>query len=500
MRPEVLDAHTQLLSVPPVFDESTALDVARSYADGLADGAGEVADAALRELRLAGLVVRERDAWRVADPLRAECRRRLFLENGELFRAVAGRFVDHAHQGFSQSLTRILGREGARVNLSILNLFAHPEDTAYFDEVVEIIDQSARAGRHSDTDAAAHLLGALPLSSTDVRHRQIAFLWGLSAWRQRKREDAVSFFEQVLVSYTRDRADAIAAHLLGVVRHSEGNTEAAIPLLERSVADLRDAGDRRGLCLTLTSLGRVLRDRAEQSRYRSPIPNEITLPELSEENLSATKRPVEFDLDLEAAISALEEACRISSELEDDRLAARALIELALSYDLVGLTDLAIQAAEQSVQLLHTDSENAIWARTVLGSLYRDAGTMQRAALVLEDGAAIAERLDTGSLELAKLLNVLASTDRRTGDYADAVRHARESVQIGRRLRSRRHLSQALHTLAAALIDMAGDQRLREADESLGESEKMLRELGDARGLAMVANTRLRLTQAISDK
>ena len=499
MRPEVLDAHTQLLSVPPVFDESTAIALTSTYADDLTDGAGKVADAALSELRLAGLVVRERDAWRVADPLRAECRQRLFLEHGELFKAVAEKFIGHARQDFGQSLSRILGREGARVNLSILNLFAHPEDNACFDALVDIIDRSARAGRHSDTDAAAHLLGALPLSATDVRNRQIAFLLGLSAWRQRKREDAISFFEQVLVSHTSDKADAIAAHLLGVVRHSEGNTEAAIPLLERSVADLRNAEDLRGLCHTLTSLGRVLRDRAEQSRYRSPSTNRITLPELSEDDPGATIYSEEFDRDLEASISALEEACEIANQLEDNYAAVRSLIELALSYDQAGLSDLAIQTAEQAVELLYTDNDDAIWARTVLGGLYRDAGAMSRAAQVLEDGAAIADRLGTGSLELAKLLNVLASTDRRAGNYTAAIKHARESVQIGRRLRSRRHLSQALHTLGAALIDIGGGHQLKAADEALTESAMLLRELGDARGLAMVAKTRERLPSTTSN-
>jgi hypothetical protein len=331
MKPEVLDAHAQLLSVPPVFDEDTALDIARSYADSLADGAGKLADTALAELRLAGLVVRERDVWRVADPLRADCQRRLFMENGELFKAVARRFVDHAQQGFAQHLNRTLGVEGARVSISILNLFAEPENQRCFDGLIDFVEDSARAGRQSDASAAALLLSALPLSSTDVRHRQIAFLSGLSAWRQHRREDAVGLFEQVLVPHTRDRADAIAAHLVGVVRHFEGNTEAAIPLIERSVAELRDSGDRRGLCIALTTLGRVLRDRAEQSGHWSPASPEIALSGLTQEDRGTLRRRTEPDVDLEAAISALQEACDVGTKLGDDCLVGVALIELALS-------------------------------------------------------------------------------------------------------------------------------------------------------------------------
>ena len=296
----------------------------------------------------------------------------------------------------------------------------------------------------------------------------------------------------------RDKADAIAAHLLGVVRHSDGNTEAAIPLLERSVAELRDIKDQRGLCRALTSLGRVLRDRAEQSRYRSAASDEIAPSGVSGESLGATKRPAE--LDLEAAISALEEACNVSNELNDDRMAGIALMELALSYNQAGLTDLGIDMAEQSVKLLQVDSEDAIWARTVLGGLYKEAGATQRAGLVLEGGAEIAGRLGTGSRELARLLNTQANMDRQNGDYNAAIRHAQESVQIGRRLSSRRYLSQALYTLALALIDMSGDQRLRAADEALRESEQLLSELGDMRGLTMLAAARLRLTKATPDQ
>jgi tetratricopeptide (TPR) repeat protein len=157
---------------------------------------------------------------------------------------------------------------------------------------------------------------------------------------------------------------------------------------------------------------------------------------------------------------------------------------------------LAIQTAEQSVELLKGDSEDGVWARTVLGSLYRSIGDMQSAASVLEDGSAIANRLGTGSLELARLLNVQASTDRRAGNHAAAVKHARESVEIGRRLRSRRHLSQALYTLAIVLIDLSGEKELEEAGEALNESARLLSELNDRRGLTMVTTTRLKLMRA----
>jgi hypothetical protein len=48
---EWLEAHAQLLSVPPIFDHSTARTLASRFADALADGAGRRAEEALHALR-----------------------------------------------------------------------------------------------------------------------------------------------------------------------------------------------------------------------------------------------------------------------------------------------------------------------------------------------------------------------------------------------------------------------------------------------------------------
>jgi tetratricopeptide (TPR) repeat protein len=501
---EWLEAHAQLLSVPPIFDHSTARTLASRFADTLADGAGRHAEEALYALRVAGLLVGEPDSWRLAEPYRSVKRRELAERDAGTFRGVVCLFVELARHRYQAHFHRRLGPHGAEVNLAVLELVGEPVDSDRrdsFDQLVHVIEEHRRVGRSVDTTGAARLLAATPPHLGSFG-REVDFLDGLALWRRSRRGEAVTRFERVLDTPAGDRAEGIAAHLVGVYQHANGRSYLAVPLLDRAVVVLRDRNDLHGLTLTLTSLGRVLRDQAEQRPYQDPTTDPAWGPEHGEPTPAEDGGRADGDAEsgVRTAVDVLKEACEVGERAGAPAVLGAALIELASAYELSGSAELAIGAARRAVGLLNQPSERAIWARTVLGGLYRDVGMHGEAVTVLDEGARLADEVPGGAnFELAKLLNVLASSERRAGEVQTAIAHAERSVEIGRQLGHHRHLSRALHTLAVVLIDAAlasgdaGDERWVRAVKALDESEAQLGKLGDRAGLAKVDRTRQRL-------
>src|SRR5512144_1097068 len=126
MRPAWITAHAQLLSVAPVFDDSTAIDMVRSLADRLVDGAGKAEDV-LSGLRLSGYSVPERDSWRIADPIRGELLRELQDRHEQVYRDAVAVFLRHATNGLRPVLERALGEQASSLVVDVLRL-ADPSD------------------------------------------------------------------------------------------------------------------------------------------------------------------------------------------------------------------------------------------------------------------------------------------------------------------------------------------------------------------------------------
>jgi len=197
------------------------------------------------------------------------------------------------------------------------------------------------------------------------------------------------------------------------------------------------------------------------------------------------------DAQFETAIDELEEAFDLAEQLGDETLISSALLNLATTYQRQGNRELAIELAEASRELIPDSHPDIVRVHIVLGSLYKDAGDYGAAATELETAARLSPKIGVASLTLAKLLNILASNERRTGQLEVALSHAKLSVTLGRNLDNARHLSQALHTLATVLADAATtDEEFAEAERALDESEGLLRSLHDTRGLQMLTRTR----------
>lgn len=462
MARSLIDA-LRVLSAVPWFDPATAdslLALVASEAKG--DG---LPDRMMKEIRTSGVLRHRDDAARVSEPLRSELRAALAFDDQEMYRRAVSIFADHAHNGFSAPLARVLGVHGSRMSVKVATTVANPDDLQAFDDLIDCVYQSdVRSPAHVAADAA-RLLEAYAYR-TD---RRTDFLNGLSLWNSGEKVKATLYFERVLEERRLDRPGAIAGHLVGLTRYLEGDLEEALKLLAGATNDLRELNDAKGLGMTLTSLGRVEREFFRTHHSTSH---------------------------LEDSIGHLEEAVRIDAQ--EGKTLGRALTALAQSYHAAGRNSEALTAGEQAVELL-TVGEDAVAVRTNLALIQRDLGDDDQYRHYLQDAADYAEKHKIDDRQHARLLNMVAASQRKVGAFDKARDNARKSLQLGRMLGDQRHIAHAAHTLAAVYLDSLPEEaearrrRLHDAANLLNESESILAGLKNSYGIQMVQATLSRL-------
>lgn len=459
----------EILSAAPWFDDTIAEELlARSGA------AGDEARL-LASIKQSGALVERAGLWRVPEPLRSDMRRRLFVQDRSAYADAVAVFLAHARNGMGAQLNAVMGHHGAAVNTEVLAYIveATREDGG---PALQRLVTSVRDDRDKYEAEAAEDVSRLLTIYGAGWNRTAAFFLGLSMWSRGRHLEALGEFAMVLDEPIRDVAAAISAHLIGVGRYGEGLLEEAKAKVEQAVAIGREISDDKGLVLTLSTLGRV--------------------------ELALYNRSHDMEA-LERAASALSEAADLA---EDGEVLGRTLQYLAEVQIRAGDVDGARATGYRAIELAPR-GERAVEARASVALIEREAGDDARYFSLLDDAMAIAERDRVGGRSLAKLLNMEASSRRRAGDLSGALSLARRSLALGRRIKDRRHVAHAAHTLAAVRIDLLGsapdlDAEREEVRRLLEESRRTLVRLKDPRGVDLVDSTlrRLHETGLIEDE
>ena len=458
------DSYISILSVAPIFDDDIALDYGTREEFNISHSV-EDASSLLYELKISGSIVSECDCYRVDSSVRDEYRKALQGNECSKYVQAVSLFLEHANAGFAAKMRNVLGARAARITSAVLKL-ALDSSQDDLNDLVEIVHDGARLGRGADARRTVLLLSELP--PHPERERQQNFFRALDLWRHGDRENARENLECVLRFPRQDLAGAIAAHLLAVLEIDRGEEFLAIPLLEQSLTDLDSISHKQGRVLVLITLGRAQREIATRER-------------ISNTPTSATDY-------FSFARSSFNEAITLAERLGERTGLASAFLELAISYQREGDLDLAIQTAENAHANTPSTDPEIVRVLTTLGSFYNKKDRYSEAALVLEEAFKKSSKSQP-NLELAKVLNVLASNERKRG-LKSARQHATESVQLGRQLENSRHIAHSLNTLAATVLDFAENEvDIDLAEASLTEARKILQDLNDARGLTLIDNT-----------
>ncbi|WP_193607708.1 hypothetical protein [Nocardioides lijunqiniae] len=469
-----LDDSLRLLSAVPWFDNLTARDLLALGHGGNEPAAPSSALDHLRAIERAGLLLREGRSCRIVEPLRSDLRQALYADDARTYWQALRVFSRHAENGLNSDLLSVMGEHGSRLNVEVVRTAANEDDGAAFDRLVDRVRASDLGRERQDSAVAAELLESYLFK----RDRRVEFLRGLHLWLTDNKAAARNSFELVLKDHRVDKASAISAHLVGVHLYSDGYLSDAEAMLRKAVEQLEAFEDRRGLAMTLTTLGRLQRD-----LYR-----EHPKPEI-----------------LDQAVATLEEAVAQARQSmpPDPRLECQPLVSLAQTLVLARRFDEALGEAERAVTLA-PDGEMGVWSRSILAGMLRELGRYDEARAVIEDARMIARRDGVADRSFARLLNVSAASERRAGDLRTARRFARESMSLGIRLRDQRHVAHASHTLASVLLDMALESRtdaaraaalLSESEGLLLDAQQVLAEFRNSSGVEMVESTLRRLNE-----
>ncbi|MGA1813819.1 tetratricopeptide repeat protein [Frondihabitans sp. 4ASC-45] len=420
----------ELLSAVPYFDFDTGVDVVTLIQERLdVTVSSKWAADYLFELAAAGILEPVKDLLRVPELVRDSMLEAVRQRDDNLIAEALEIYTKNAQGQLGSALQAIVGPRGTRVLLESLAVIAAPEDSTRFDQLIETVHRSSRLGRPHDSASAAVLLRRF--SSAD--DRSLMFIEGLSLWQAGKRREAAPLFEGVLKTKYRDKAEGIAAHLLGVQAHESGRTQ-ALQLFRRAEAALQRTHDNRGLAITRSSHGRVLRDLARSESN----------PERLTESLSQYRR-AETSLEKTPADDSADYAKSLG----------RIHLGMAQTYFDQGDHPAALEYGRRALDAFGSASDEKLFARTVLAQFYKDLDRIPEVLDVLNEkvigtGGIVSRRDEPAALAL----NVLASIQRRNRDLPAARRNAKLSVSIGENLGIRKHIAHSLVTLARIEIDL----------------------------------------------
>ncbi|MET4157110.1 hypothetical protein [Agromyces sp. PvR057] len=416
-----------LLGVVPYFDIATGKEIVQLVESELdRDASDQWVDDFFIDLLVSGSLERVRNLHRVAAPVREQALEIARQNYPELAIKTVDIFVRRSEAELGLAIAAVLGYRARTVLIQAIDSASHPADQVKFDSLIETVHRSKRLGRGTDSQSALELLRAYGAAD-----RQLAFMEGLAHWQAGERAEAARHFRHVLEFDTVDKAEAIAAHLLGVRQHELRNTDDALKLFERAEWVGREISDFRGLAITTTSHARAVRDLGELNRDRTLLERSIELFQSARVVLS--EQASSDGLDVLNSLSRID-------------------IGEAQAIFLLGDYERAIALGRLAVQRRHLRSDEEAWARIVLAGMLRDTNELGEARSVL--APALDDRDGRSDHISAVLFNVAASIARRADLDAEALKLARRSVEIGEQIGDSSHVAQALVTQALIQIDL----------------------------------------------
>jgi tetratricopeptide (TPR) repeat protein len=206
-------------------------------------------------------------------------------------------------------------------------------------------------------------------------------------------------------------------------------------------------------------------------------------PDLEMRLLTAASYVEAWEGKNQAAVSYLEEARALTTDLDGRRRAAF-LSALATAYYGSGDAEAAVRAGNQSLALFHAydaDHEAALVANN-LANAYLAIGDLSRASELVAEARREQERLHGGG-ELANVLDTEARIQLARGDTESALDLAEQAVQTAQESDNRKALSDALVTKARAAVQA---KRPTDAIDVYERAVALLRLHGPQAGLAEV--------------
>ncbi len=270
---------------------------------------------------------------------------------------------------------------------------------------------------------------------------------------------------------------------------TRGDSAAARPLAEESLALWRGLGEKSGIAHALRWLGLVARDEFNYERATILLEESLALfRELGDKwGIAVVLGPVgglvaSHRGDYGRATALLQESLALRQELQDAWGIAQALIYLGNVARDQGDNERAIALLEKSLTLLRElgERKDSIGALLMLAHVARDQHQYERASALLEKVLAVTrETGDKWSTATALALTGLVALDQ--GDYEQSMALYRESLPLAQEVGNKPAIAMCLEGLAG--VAEAHDQS-EQAARLYGAAEALRDTIGTAQVLA----------------
>lgn len=283
----------------------------------------------------------------------------------------------------------------------------------------------------------------------------------------------------------------------------EQGPQAALPLLERAVAQARAAGSRRHEGLALGHLGTAFKNLADYTRAMESHGRALAIKRELGDGIEQAKTLNNIGLVEEArgncaaALELYSQSLAIFTRHDQPRFAASVLNNQALCFDALGQFGQSMATYERAFAL-HRAEGNDVGESETLGNIggvhlllgrYADAATRYEASL------AISTRLDAAQSLTLDLIN-LGSVRTATGDLRAAREHLERAQAIARKAGLAREDADAARALAR-LAELGG--RYDEARTALTEAAAIYQRAGLGRESVDAAHALGQLDLATGD-
>lgn len=306
------------------------------------------------------------------------------------------------------------------------------------------------ARRRGDYEAAKNWYGqavalcqAQAINHVEVVQVFVATLIGLgTVYRQQGLYDQAHACYQQTLALSRQsgdrRGEADALNHLGVVAFYQRNFAQALSYHQQALAIRRSIGDRTGEGISLMNLAQTTRDAGDYSQAERYLTAALVIQQAvanrwEEVNIWNDLGGLYYELgDLVTAQACLEQGLRLSREIGDEVGQAYVLCNLGLVVQAEGELARAEKILTEGIHLAQTYSELYLASSCFeyLSLVHLDAGRWPAAIEQAKSSLALRLDLDPSHPRIADDLATLARANLATGNVAEAVEYARQTLTI----------------------------------------------------------------------
>lgn len=169
---------------------------------------------------------------------------------------------------------------------------------------------------------------------------------------------------------------------------------------------------------------------------------------------------------LEQSLEFSKKSLKMRKDLNDKKLIARSLIDIAGVYSTMGNLDLVLEHGKKVLDIEDVNIPSKMWALRYIGNTYRKKGELSKGLEYLKQGLNLAKEIDS-SVYIADVVMRIGMIYRMQGDLENAKKCLERSFQVSEKVGVKNETSGILLYLIMIYLDMGSLDRAQKCLHNL---------------------------------